>query len=169
MAGVAWHLFAKAHFNPFTNRIAPQRTLAPVQHIEAEEREATENHDACFMRMETKGVLYNGAAAHVAGDDDTGACSGSATYTFNLVSAVRAAAIQMRYSDAAGGDGYEFSIDGKVAGDGVSSTTASWQTFTTSKPIAVGDLAPGVHTLKVRITDARTRGMTIDAFDVGGQ
>jgi hypothetical protein len=169
VAGVTWHLFAKARFNPFTHALVQQHGLAtPVQHLEAEDRESTENRDSCFLRIVQGNGMYGGKAGHFAGDANTGACSGAADYTFNVVTPVTNASISLRYADTMGGDGYEFTVDGSVVGSGTTVTTGTEQDFTTSKVISVGNLGPGIHTLRVRITDAKTNGVTIDAFDIGG-
>lgn len=163
VAAVIWYIFAKEHYDPFDGVVMnPSQPVNPIVKLEAENYDASSS--ANVARLDGTGQIFEGQAAHLGGDDGiSGNDSGWVDYTFNVLIPVTITTLGIRYADDAGGDTGQILLDGNPIADFVTLDTGTWLDYTVNDlSIASVQLQPGLHTLRIAVSDNGTWGFTVD-------
>jgi hypothetical protein len=164
VASVTWYIFAKEHYDPFDGIVmSPSQPLNPIVKLEAENYDAYSS--ANVVRSDGKGQISEGQAAHLGGDDGISGNddSGWVNYTFNVLAPVTITTVGIRYADDAGGDAGQIILDGNPIADFITVDTGTWYDYlSTDFPVSSIQLQPGLHTLRIAVTDNGTWGFTVD-------
>lgn len=173
VAGVCWYLFARNRFDPFDGVV-----MASVQKQNPASRIQGENYTGQSgpVRKDQRGVILEGDAVHLAGDDaDPGVNrDGWTEYTLHLVSDLPNASLRIRYADdilhAPMGDLIRVWLDGSIITmfNTNQYTFGTWDDYVWSNAFSAGNLAAGDHVLRVEGLDLDTYGFTVDAVELNG-
>jgi hypothetical protein len=137
----------------------------PAVQIEAENYG---NNEGSGARQDGAGELSEGRAVHFGGDNSTpGNNSSWVEYTFNVLVPLPIATIRMRYADDVAGDAGRIFLDGNLIANFITIDTGTWMDYTfIDFPVGSFTLQPGVHTLRLDVTDNGTYGFTVDYFQM---
>lgn len=166
VAAVAWYIFAKERFDPFSGVVINSFQVAnPIVKIE------TENYDNSFgngIRLDGTGKLSEGRGLHLGGDDNmSGNNLAWVEYKFNVLIPIAATA-KMRYADDVGGDTTKIYLDGIPIASIATLDTGTWNDYVITSPFSVGTIALSLHTLRIEVIDNGTFGLTVDYFLIDG-
>jgi hypothetical protein len=173
VAGVTWYIFAKNRFDPFDGKTINSPPIQnPVHRIQAENY----NTSGGGIRADNRGLLDEGKAIHIAGDNDSSCvnddCSGWAEYRFNTLVSLTNASISMRYAEDMVGDHCSIFLDGNLVKLYTPEYTGTddisgWDNYVWSESFPVEFIIePGLHTLRIEGKDNRTNGFSIDRFHI---
>jgi hypothetical protein len=164
VAAVGWYIFASRHFDPFEGEILSiTKPVNPLVKIEAE---GFTSKSASGVRNDSRGVLSEGNAIHVGGDNEVPEDeNGWVTYEFNVPTAIRSGSLLLIYADDQGGDICRIFLDGVRVSEFDTEDTGGWDLFVT-KEMNLKRIPAGHHTLKLEVLDKGRYGVTFDYFSL---
>jgi hypothetical protein len=166
VAAVAWYIFAKEHFDPYDGVVMNSFPIAnPMVKLEAENYSSSSGND---LRPDGKGQLSEGRAIHIGGDDNISSNNSAAVeYKFNVLVDLSPITVSLRYADEVAGDGGRLLLDGSPVANFSTIKTGTWYDYIiTDFPLNSVQLQPGLHTLRLEVTDNGTYGLTVDYFQM---
>lgn len=170
VASASWYVFAKERFDPFDGVVISSFDVQqPIAKIEGE------NYDAKSLlgvRHDNTGEVSEGDSVHLGGD--SGALSdpdnsGWVEYKTFILAPIITATLKMRYADDVQGDECNIFWDGSRVASFITVDTGTWNDHVYTSPISIGTIQPGLHTLKIMVTDQKTYGLTVDYLDIEGE
>ncbi|MFH0908688.1 MAG: LamG domain-containing protein [bacterium] len=119
------------------------------------------------------GCLYREySALHVAGGGWCGSSWGQGDeylYDVSLEKGILNAQLRMEYSDDVAGNSIEIYVDGASKGVFRSQDTGWWSSFAWAGPYSIGSLAPGLHTVKLKVVAAGGYGVNLRTLKIATQ
>ena len=166
VASTSWYIFAKEHFDPFDGVVMDSfHTVNPVVRLEAENYDNSSGSglrrmaQACFP----KDAAYISAVM----TDFAGNNPAAVEYKFNVLLGWSPITVSIRYADDVAGDNGKLLLDGSLLASFNTVDTGTWNNYTiTDFPLSTLQLQPGLHTLRLEVTDNGTYGLTVDYFQM---